>query len=97
MSGLLHAVLKRPVITEKSNAIREASNQYVFEVERSSTKSLIRAAVESIFSVRVVDVRTSIVRGKIKRIRRGIGKRPNWKKAVVTLRKGDHIDLFEGA
>lgn len=97
MNASLHAVLKRPVITEKSNAIREATNQYVFEVERGATKPLIREAVESIFSVRVVDVRTSIVRGKVKRIRRGFGKRPNWKKAVVTLREGDHIDLFEGA
>jgi large subunit ribosomal protein L23 len=96
MSGSLHAVLKRPVITEKSNAIREESNQYVFEVARDATKTLIRDAVESIFSVRVADVRTSIVRGKVKRIRRGFGKRPNWKKAVVTLREGDNIDLFEG-
>ena len=56
----------------------------------------IRRAVEEIFGVRVTDVRTINVRGKTRRFRRGIGKKPNWKKAIVTLRDGDIIDVFEG-
>ena len=97
MKGTMHDVLKRPVVTEKSTALREEDNQYAFEVALDANKIEIRRAVESSFGVRVTDVRTQIVRGKMKRFRRGFGKKPNWKKAVVTLREGDFIDFFEGA
>ncbi len=97
MKGTTHDVLKRPVVTEKSTALREDENQYAFEVALDANKIEIRRAVESTFGVRVLDVRTQIVRGKMKRFRRGFGKKPNWKKAVVTLREGDFIDFFEGA
>ena len=97
MKGTTHDVLKRPVVTEKSTALREEDNQYAFEVALDANKIEIRRAVESTFGVRVLDVRTQVVRGKMKRFRRGFGKKPNWKKAVVTLREGDVIDFFEGA
>jgi len=97
VKGTTHDVLKRPVVTEKSTALREDENQYAFEVALDANKIEIRRAVESTFGVRVLDVRTQIVRGKMKRFRRGFGKKPNWKKAVVTLREGDFIDFFEGA
>ncbi len=97
MKGTTHNVLKRPVVTEKSTALREEENQYAFEVALDANKIEIRRAVESNFGVRVLDVRTQVVRGKMKRFRRGFGKKPNWKKAVVTLREGDVIDFFEGA
>ena len=97
MKGTTHSVLKRPVVTEKSTALREEDNQYAFEVALDANKIEIRRAVESNFGVRVLTVRTQVVRGKMKRFRRGFGKKPNWKKAVVTLREGDVIDFFEGA
>ena len=97
MKGTMHDVLKRPVVTEKSTGLREEENQYAFEVALDSNKIEIRAAIEAAFSVRVLDVRTQVVRGKMKRFRKGFGKKPNWKKAIVTLREGDFIDFFEGA
>ncbi len=89
-------VLKRPLVTEKTNDLRDTDNQYVFEVNPDANKVEIRQAVESIFGVRVTDVRTVNVRGKVKRFRRQLGKRPNWKKAIVTLSGDDVIDVFEG-
>jgi large subunit ribosomal protein L23 len=97
MSDQLYKVIKRPVITEKSNFLREQVNQYVFEVAGKATKVQIRQAVEQIFGVRVINVHTSVVRGKVKRIRSGLGKLPNWKKAIVSIHEDDDIPLFEGA
>ena len=97
MSDTVFTVLKRPIVTEKSNAIREDLNQYVFEVDRKANKVAIRHAVEELFGVKVLDVRTTVVRGKLKRLRRSWGKQPNWKKAIVVVREGDTIPLFEGA
>ena len=96
MANSIYQVLKRPLVTEKTNALRENFNQYSFEVFPSVNKVEIRNAVETLFNVRVVEVKTSIVRGKVKRSRRGTGKKPNWKKAVVTLHYEDQIELFEG-
>lgn len=96
MSTTLHEVLKRPVVTEKSNHLREAANQYAFEVDDHANKIEIRKAVEETFGVQVASVRTLVVHGKKKRFRKGYGKKPNWKKAVVTLREGQTIDVFEG-
>ncbi|PIE65919.1 MAG: 50S ribosomal protein L23 [Deltaproteobacteria bacterium] len=96
MANTVYQILKRPVVTEKTNDLREDANQFVFEVAKDANKVAIRRAVESVFGVRVVDVRTCVVRGKVKRVRRFLGKRPNWKKAVVTLHDDDTIELFEG-
>jgi large subunit ribosomal protein L23 len=90
-------VVRRPMITEKSTRQKEESRQYVFEVHRNANKIEIQSAVERLFKVKVLQVRTSNVLGKVKRLGRKYGKRPDWKKAVVTLKEGDRIDFFEGA
>ncbi len=90
-------IIRRPLVTEKSTRQKEESRQYVFEVHRDSNKVEIQSAVERLFKVKVLQVRTSTVLGKIKRLGRRYGKRPDWKKATVTLKEGDRIDFFEGA
>ena len=90
-------VVKRPLITEKAERGRETDQQYAFEVHRDATKIQVKNAVEKLFGVHVTGVRTSIARGKNKRVGRNIGRRPNWKKAIVTLKEGETISLFEGA
>ena len=90
-------VVKRPLITEKAERGRETDQQYAFEVHREATKIQVKSAVEKLFGVHVTLVRTSISRGKNKRVGRHSGRRPNWKKAIVTLREGETISLFEGA
>ncbi len=90
-------IIRRPLVTEKSTLQKEEGRQYVFEVDRNANKIEIRSAVERLFKVKVNHVRTMNVLGKIKRLGRRYGKRPDWKKAIVTLREGDRIDFFEGA
>ncbi len=92
----IYQVIKRPLITEKSNICRDQQNQVTFEVNLKANKLEIKRAVETIFKVKVLDVRTLQVAGKVKRMGRNIGKRPNWKKAMVTLSEGAKIDFFEG-
>ncbi len=92
----IHDVIKGPLITEKLDRAREKFRQYSFIVDKKATKVDVARAVESLFKVSVEGVRTNIVRGKIKRVGRNIGKRPNYKKAIVTLKEGDKIELFEG-
>ncbi|MBN1959516.1 MAG: 50S ribosomal protein L23 [Deltaproteobacteria bacterium] len=87
-------ILIRPIITERATALKDRFNQVVFEVAKAANKNQIREAVEGIYGVGVSAVRTSIVHGKLKRRGRSIGKLPNWKKAVVTLKQGDNIDFF---
>ncbi len=89
-------IIRRPLITEKANKLKEDFNQYSFEVDRRANKIEIRKAVETLFSVRVVRVQTISNMGKMVRVGRSRGKRPNWKKAVVTLVKGNSIEFFEG-
>ena len=89
-------VVKRPIDTEKLNRLRDRENKYGFEVAVGASKTEVKQAVESLFKVKVVDVKTSIVRGKMRRIGRSEGMRPNWKKAIVTLKEGDAISIFEG-
>ena len=89
-------VIKGPLITEKMDKARELFRQYSFVVDRAASKHEVAAAVQSLFKVTVESVRTSVVRGKVKRVGKNTGKRPNWKKAIVTLKEGDKIDLFEG-
>lgn len=91
-----HQIVLRPVVTEKSNIMKESSNQVTFEVAKSANKVEIKQAVERLFNVKVLSVRTSNIRGKPKRWGRMISKRNNWKKAVVTLASGQSIDFFEG-
>jgi len=87
-------VIKRPIaLTEKASQLKE-QNKVLFEVASQANKIEIRLAVEALFNVKVVDVTTLIQRGKTKRVGRRTLKRPNWKKAVVTLREGDDIQFF---
>jgi large subunit ribosomal protein L23 len=89
-------VIKRPVITEKSTIDRETENVVTFAVDPRAGKIEIKRAVEELFNVKVVDVRTGRVRGKLKRVGRQAGRRPDWKKARVRLAEGDSIEFFEG-
>ena len=88
-------VVIRALITEKGTKLREAGNKYLFQVSRAANKVEIKRAVEELFTVTVEDVRTQNLMGKPKRLGRFIGRRPAWKKAIVTLKDGDVIDLFE--
>jgi large subunit ribosomal protein L23 len=90
-------VIKRPLITEKTSIQKEISNQFTFEVDRRANRVEIQQAVEKIFNVRVAKVRTMQVKGKRKRRGWIMGKRRDWKKAIVTLMPGERIDFFEGA
>jgi large subunit ribosomal protein L23 len=93
----LHNIIRRPLITEKSTRQRETQNQYLFEVDRRANKIEIKRAVEQLFKVKVIRVNVSQVHGKVKRLGRNVGRRPDWKKAMVLLEKGNRIDFFEGA
>ena len=97
MNLVVQDVVKRPLITEKAERNREANRQYAFEVHRDATKIQVKQAVEKLFNVHLLAVRTAIARGKNKRVGKNVGRRPNWKKAFVTLKEGDTIALFEGA
>jgi large subunit ribosomal protein L23 len=88
-------VVKKALITEKGTVQREQRNQYHFEVALAANKIEIKRAIETLFSVKVAEVRTLQMRGKIKRQGRYAGKRSDWKKAVVTLKPDQKIDLFE--
>lgn len=96
MSRTPYDILRRPVVTEKATLMRELENAVVFEVDPRATKAEIKQAVEKVFGVTVTGVRTLIVQGKHARVGRSSGKRKNWKKAYVTLKEGDHVELFDG-
>ena len=89
-------IVLRPLITEKGNLLKMAANQYLFQVAGEANKIQIKNAVEEIWEVHVTNVRTIHMRGKKKRMGRFEGRRPDWKKAVVTLKQGETIELFEG-
>ncbi len=89
-------ILKRPLITEKATHMKGTSNAVTFEVDRRAKKKQIQDAVEKLFKVKVVEVRTMNVSGKVKRRGRTVGLRSGWKKAIVTLKAGDKIEFFEG-
>ncbi|MBN1426425.1 50S ribosomal protein L23 [Candidatus Fermentibacteria bacterium] len=89
-------ILRRPLLTERSNRQREIENKYSFEVDRRATKGAIRAAVEDAFGVTVTSVRVMHVRGKPRRVRLAEGRRRDWKKAIITVEKGQTISFFEG-
>lgn len=103
------SIIKRPLLTEKSSRLREAgggavapaegesySQKVVFEVARDANKDEVKKAVQQLFKVTVSHVRTLVVRGKQKRVGRFSGRRPTWKKAFVTLKRGESIEFFEG-
>jgi large subunit ribosomal protein L23 len=92
----IRSIIKRPLITEKITAMRETQNRYGFEVDKRANKHEIKRAVESIFKVKVEEVTTMNIRGKVKRLGRSQGQRPDWKKAIVTLAKDQKIDIIEG-
>ena len=90
-------VLIRPLLTEKITAIREIKNSVAFAVDRRATRIDVRRAVEKVFSVKVASVNVMNVRGKKKRQGRYLGKRSDWRKAFVTLKEGEKIELYESA
>ncbi len=90
-------ILRRPLITEKSTTEKETSNKLVFEVALRANKIEIKQAVEQMFKVNVLDVRTMMMRGKKKRVGRFLTRRPDWKKAMVTIKPGQRVEFFEGA
>lgn len=92
-----YEIIKRPLITEKTNIQKELANQLTFEVDRRANRIEIKRAIETAFKVRVASVQTMQVKGKVKRRGRNVGKRRDWKKAIVTLMPGERIDFFEGA
>lgn len=93
----LRQVVRRPLITEKGTLAKELNNQLIFQVDRRSNKVEIRQAVEQMFKVKVLKVRTVNCEGKKKRMGRIMGKRSDWKKAYVTLAPGQSVEFFEGA
>ena len=91
----LYEVLRRPLITEK-NAMLQAQGKYAFEIAREANKPQIKQAVEKAFKVKVLAVNVMTVPGKTRRIGRQQVLTQSWKKAIVTLKPGDKIELFEG-
>ncbi|MGI6566698.1 MAG: 50S ribosomal protein L23 [Firmicutes bacterium] len=91
----LRSIIRRPVISERTMDLMQ-ENKYTFEVDIKATKPQIREAVEQVFNVDVVKVNTMRVTGKVRRMGRSEGKRPDWKKAIVTVKEGQRIELFEG-
>ncbi len=91
-----YEIIKRPLVTEKTTLQKEVNNQITFEVDRRANCVEIRKAVEKIFNVHVSDVRTMQVKGKVKQRGRIVGKRRDWKKAIVKLMPGERIEFFEG-
>ena len=90
-------IIRIPRTTEKGTRLKEQSNVLTFEVRTDANKVQVRKAVEGIFKVKVLDVTTVNVAGKKKRMGMRVGRRSDWKKAYVTLKPGDKIDIFEGA
>jgi large subunit ribosomal protein L23 len=92
----LHQTIIRPVMTEKTSARYHERGEYTFEVAPDANKAAIRQAIERLFGVKVTGVWTANVRGKARRVGKTTGHRSNWKKAIVQLRAGDTIEVFEG-
>jgi len=94
--GDIRKVLVGPLLTEKSTIAKEKNNVISLVVSKSANKQEVKMAVEEIFKVSVGSVRTINVAGKLKRSGKKLGKRSNWKKAFVTLKEGESIEIFEG-
>jgi large subunit ribosomal protein L23 len=91
-----YEVLKRPILTEKTDYQSDALHRYTFEVDGRANKHLVREAVETVFNVTVEAVRIINIHGKQRRFGRHMGQTPGWKKAIVTLAPGESISFFEG-
>ena len=91
----IYEVIKKPLITEKTTTEKDARNIIAFVVHRDANKIEIKESVEKLFKVEVTAVKTATVAGKVKRVGKKVGKRCNWKKAYVTLKKGSSVDFFE--
>jgi large subunit ribosomal protein L23 len=89
-------VLLKPLVTEKNAIVQDAYNQYAFKVNTKANKNQVKHAIELAFDVTVTGVNVSVVKGKMKRFGPRITRRPSWKKAIVSLRVGDKIQIFEG-
>jgi large subunit ribosomal protein L23 len=89
-------IIKRPIVTEKGTMLRQQENQVIFAVAKNANKIEIKKAVEELFRVHVEDVKTMNMNGKIKRFGMHTYKRPDWKKAIVTLKSGESIEFYEG-
>ena len=92
----LYDIIRGPLVTEKTTLQKELNNQVTFKVDKRANRVQIKSAVEKNFNTKVKQVRTIKVKGKVKQRGRIIGKRPDWKKAIVTLMPGQRIDFFEG-
>jgi large subunit ribosomal protein L23 len=92
----IYKVIEEPHVTEKGSLQKELHNQITLKVHRKANKVEIRRAVENLLKTRVMHVRTMNMKGKTRRMGRNFGKRPDWKKAVVTLAPGENIEFFEG-
>tara|TARA_Y100000031_G_C8142205_1_gene348151 strand:+ start:276 stop:566 length:291 start_codon:yes stop_codon:yes gene_type:complete len=92
----IYRVIVKPLVTEKSTDQQANHNKYTFEANLCANKHEIKAAVEELFKVKVTDVRTCVYEGKRVRVGRHSGFKPKWKKAIVTVKEGDSIQLFEG-
>jgi large subunit ribosomal protein L23 len=92
----IYTVIKRPLFTEKGSNLKETENKLLIEVSRDANKMEIKKALEEIFKVKVEKISTIRVRGKWKRYGRSVGRRPDRKKALITLKKGEKLDFIEG-
>lgn len=91
----IYDVIRKPLITEKGTALAAIGNQYMMQVTLQASKTEIKEAVQRLFKVKVTGVRTMIMHGKMRRAGQFMAKRPNWKKAIVTLADGQKIDFFQ--
>jgi large subunit ribosomal protein L23 len=91
-----HHLIRGPIITEKTHSLREANNKLTLRVDVKANKIEIRKAIEVLFKVKVLAVNTIQMMGKKKRLGKSEGKRPDWKKAIVTLAPGEKIAGYEG-
>ena len=94
--ALIHRIILKPIITERTSAAYQDRGEYTFDVAPSASKIVIKEAIERLFGVKVTGVWTSNARGKDRRVGQSIGRRPHTKKAIVKLRDGDTIAIFEG-
>jgi len=92
----IYRIIKEPHIAEKANIVKEKYNQISLKVDKRANKIEIKNAVEKIFKKRVLEVNTINVEGKKRRVGRNIGKKSDWKKAIIKLAPGEHIEFFEG-
>ncbi|MDR0485233.1 MAG: 50S ribosomal protein L23 [Elusimicrobiota bacterium] len=93
----IRAIIKRPIVTEKSSLLKEQSNRYTFAVDGDANKHQIKQAIESLFGVKVESVHTANYKGKFKRMGAHAGYKNDWKKAIVKLSKGQEIQMVEEA